>query len=407
MMTAEPIPHRSRQRGTALFLATALAGLGMAAFPLAGTAQAADPQCDQTAVLGCLDLSPAPMNPDLHMGFQDDAPTNGSGLYARKGSAAGNWSFRGNDDGSFQMVNNGTGKCVETVQPDSSISLHFPQLADCSGADVQKFYAQKEDDQGNYRIRSVTTDKCLDARRAYSPENRPEPVLELYGCIAESSGQIWNVAGMTPGQDKPSSALDAMATRYALRQFDNGSGVIKSATYDITDSSQKVTWKNELVSQSSSEKGQGPYCSNPGPAGSGDLTCTMNWTQTTSKETNWSNTFNVGITAGFSGTQKTPVTAQLSIGYSHTWGGSVTEAEMSGNGVLVVVPPGYKGWLARKVPYKATTGDWTITTDIGKSWKGTGTVNQAVSGVEGYYPELVKCTDQTTDEACTSTSNGQ
>ncbi|MGP8303200.1 RICIN domain-containing protein [Streptomyces inhibens] len=403
-MTTEPRPRRSGRRSTAVLLSIALTGLGVAASPLvAGTAHADGPQCDQTSVLACLDLATTLTTGQvLHLGLKNEGSSdNGNEVYARPGDAAGKWSFRVNDtDGSFQIVNNGTGKCVESKADES---LFFPQLWDCSGTDAQKFYVHKDDDQGNYRIRNVSNDRCLDAQRMGDhPNESVRGLVEIYGCHNAGSGQAWHPAAMNPAPEL-SSELDRLATLHALKQFDAGSSVIKEAKYSITDSTQKATQGAfQVVSVSSDQGGSSPYCVNhSGPSG-GDMTCGFSWQQSVADTISSSHT--VGISATVGTNSKSPVAASITASYQHTWGTSQTTTATSGSSVSITVPPGQTAWVARALAYKTVTGTWTITNDLGRTWTGQGTSSKPVEGIDGVHSILAKCTTDSTEPGCKATA---
>ncbi|ARH93948.1 MULTISPECIES: RICIN domain-containing protein [Streptomyces] len=152
-----------------MLLSLALTGLGVAASPfVAGTAHA-----------------------EALPWLRDEGSSDhGNAIYAQPGDAAGEWSFRVNEaDGSFHILTDGTGKCVDSEPHDA---LFMDELWDCSGADTQKLYAHTDGDQlnSNFRIRNVSNDECLDADGwgALSSESVRIPA-EIYGCHNGGTGQ--------------------------------------------------------------------------------------------------------------------------------------------------------------------------------------------------------------------------
>ncbi|MGW8557115.1 RICIN domain-containing protein [Streptomyces tubercidicus] len=410
------IPSRSGLRSTAVALAVALSGLGISASPfVAGTAHATTTPCSSDAsgttsaatttdpsVAACLDLSPTLMNANEHTGIKDDPDiADGELLYGSQGSASGQWRFEFSDDGSFQFVNESTGKCVDGNNPASPNPNYqtSPQLQTCSGADSQKFFLQKEDDQGNYRIRNVASNVCLDAERMASDGDGQ---LDLYHCIADDDpGQVWHPTTVNPTdstESTPTSLFDRMATLYALKQFNAGNDAVKSATYAITDSTSVVATQGsyQVVSVSSDKGGASPFCENATP--SGDMACSMNWAQSEAETVGSSDTVGTIIKVGTG--KSSPVQAEISAQYQHTWTQSQTTTATEGSSVAITIPPGQKAWVARALAYKTVTGTWTITTDLGRTWTGQGTATMPIEGVDGQFSVLLKCSLDSTDSRC-------
>ncbi|MFF4391862.1 RICIN domain-containing protein [Streptomyces sp. NPDC001552] len=437
-MTASTPHGRETRRMTACLL-VGFSLLAVAGSPLtAGTAFADDSTCEQTSVLACLDLSPVLLNAGAHLGLEDEGSSaDGNGLFIREGSPTpGKWSFKPNDDGSFQIVNNRTGKCVESRQPDQTSALFYPELWTCSGEATQKFYVHKDENRGNFRIRNVSNDKCLDAQRLTNDRNSEGP-MELYGCHAGGTGQTWlpsgNRAGSSPAQtaealagnaalglagvvagivadaarppDPAAPVLDALATQYALKQFDSHSSVIKRATYAITDYKQKAArGPYKIVSVANGQADNSPFCTNAsGPSG-GNMSCGMSWSQSEANTISYSHT--VGVSAKVGVGKESPVQAEVAFSYQHTWGKSTTTTQTSGRDVRIDVPPGQTAWLARALAYKTVTGTWTITNDLGRTWTATGTATMPVEGVDGQYSNLIKCTTDSLDPGCMATLDG-
>ncbi|WP_330479592.1 RICIN domain-containing protein [Streptomyces platensis] len=393
-----------------MLLSIVLTGLGITASPLvAGTAQAAGPQCDETSVLGCLDLASTISSGTMfHLGLENEGSSeNGTRIYARKGDAAGEWRFRVNEaDGTFQIVNNGTGKCVEAKHGNDGPQ---PVLWDCTGADVQKFYVHKENDQGegdyrsNYRIRSVSDNWALEAQRNAQSDPGPATFRPAYRTAA---GQVWYAAAMKNSTSTlPTGELDRIATLHTLKQFDANSSAIKEAKYSITDSTQKATLGDyQLVSISSDKGGSSPYCSNhSGPSG-GNMTCGFSWQQSVADTIGSSHTAGISATVGTN--SKSPVAASTTATYSHTWSESKTTTATSGSNVTIDIPPGQTAWLARAMAFKTVTGTWTITNDIGVTWTGQGTSTKPIEGIDGQSSDLAKCTTDSTNPGCKATAPG-
>ncbi|MGP8303594.1 hypothetical protein ACTPOK_37870 [Streptomyces inhibens] len=325
------------------------------------------------------------------------------------------WNFKPNpnNDGSFQIANNLVGKsgCVEVDE-----NGYLTMTVTCDDTDQkQLFYAEPDTSAAanTYQIRRVDNDQCVSAHwTPYEPAYAGGNALQMntVPCAGGVSGtggttpQQWTVTA-APGDGASGPTLDDLATQYALTQRNNGSGVITASSYTITDDSQPAyLGPYQLVSTSSEEQGSSPVCRNS--SSDGDFHCTMSWSQSSADQITDASTFGVNLTIGPGSEAKSPLKADVQIGYQRTYTETQTKTDASGGGYAVDVPPGQTAWVVRALALKTTTGDWTFSNDLGSTWTHHMAVTLPVDGVNNFHAVLAKCDTVSEKPECTSTRPG-
>ncbi|MEE4422434.1 hypothetical protein [Streptomyces bugieae] len=357
-------------------------------------------------------------NPNGPVDLLNDGSSDSNDVVLRPDGTAisDQWSFKPNpkNDGSFQIANNIPSKsgCVE-IDENGFLTM----TATCDDTDQkQLFYAEPVTDVANtYLIRRVDNDECVSSYwDQYASPYAGGAALQMNtrGCtegVGASGGDTteqWTVTA-APGDSPSGPTLDDLATQYALTQRNNGSGVITASSYTITDDSQPAhLGPYQLVSTSSDQQGSSPVCTNSsGPSG-GNLSCSMNWSQSSANMVSQTDTLGVNVTIGPGSEAKSPLKADVQLGYQHTWTETQTTTEASGTSYAMEVPPGQTAWLARALALKTTTGDWTFSNDAGSTWTHHMTVTMPVEGVDNVHSVIVKCTTDSTDPGCASSKPG-
>ncbi|GAA5611289.1 hypothetical protein CP981_01385 [Streptomyces platensis] len=291
------------------------------------------------------------------------------------------------EDGKFRLKNSASGQCLAKVPQDGTYPGDLTESA--CGETNAEWYVQPASNS-RYRIRHVEDDLCLSV-----PEVSRFAPGRVETCSGDNRAQIWGIGGRINRPDQ----LNAMATRYALKQFDEHSSVIPSATYKVDGATTATVGRIEKVSV-------GPPAKN---GTSRDMDQSMNWTQTTgyTYTAGGSVTTTAGITVGG---EKSPVSAQFSVAVQGNWSNSWSTSETDGGFVTIHIPPGEYGWIARGQLTKTVTGTWTITNDMGETWTGygTGTV-PAKDGTDGRHSSFQGCTSDVKDKyaECQQTDPGR
>ncbi|MFE6741606.1 hypothetical protein [Streptomyces tubercidicus] len=407
------------------FLAVALA------IPLSllatAPAHAEDPVCDTSSNTGCLTITPIlhdasgmwrSSNPNGTVDLLNDGSSDSNDVVMRSTDAdkvpANQWSFKPNpnNDGSFQIANNIPSKtgCVEV---DGNGYLTMNSTCDATNKSQLFYAAPVTDAVDTYVIRRVDNDQCVTSHwdpdaPAYDGGNALQMNTDscTHGGSASDGGvpsMEWTV-NASPGEGASGPTVLDLATQYALTQRNNGSGVITQSSYTITDNSQSAyLGPAQLVSTSSDLDSSSPVCKNAsGPSG-GNLSCSMNWSQSTTDLVSETDTFGVKLVIGPGSSAKSPLKSDVEIGYQHSYTETQTTTEASGANYQMEVPPGQTAWLARSLALKTTTGDWTFTTDLGSTWTHQMSVTLPVEGVDNVHSVMTKCTTDSTDQACIDT----
>ncbi|MGW8552726.1 RICIN domain-containing protein [Streptomyces tubercidicus] len=221
-------------RLTAMLLAICCVALGISASPLAsGIAHATD-DCTYK-ISECITITPKNDNPNQVLNAMDNGTDNGTQVitYApQEGSApAANerWHLATNDDGTFEIVNNSSSRCLDVTNESSRSTGHYlAYLWDCSNSDGQKFYAEPAGDgTGGYRLRQASSKLCLS-----HPDKMTHAVeLNLGDCTTDDS-LVWLIQAYAD-----EDGLQPLAAAYAIgacgADFDSDTGAISC---DLDDS---------------------------------------------------------------------------------------------------------------------------------------------------------------------------
>ncbi|MGW8555148.1 hypothetical protein [Streptomyces tubercidicus] len=356
-------------------------------------------------------------NPNGPVDLLNDGSSDSNDVVLRPDGTAisDQWSFKpirkkdGSSDGSFQIANNIPSKsgCVE-IDGNGFLTM----TASCDATDKkQLFYAQPVTDVANtYLIRRVENDQCVSSHwDQYASPFAGGAALQMNtrGCTAgvgASGGDTteqWTVTA-APGDGASGPTVDDLATQYALTQRNNGSGVITASSYTITDDSKPAELgPYQLVSVSSKEQGSSPLCKNSST--SGEIRCSMNWLQSSADQITDASTFGVNLLIGPGSEAKSPLKADVQIGYQRTYTESQTKTDSVGSGFMIEVPPGQTAWVVRALAFKETTGEWTFSNDVGSTWKHTMAVKLPVEGVDNLSSIVAKCSADSPKPECTST----
>ncbi|MFE6738285.1 hypothetical protein [Streptomyces tubercidicus] len=304
-------------------------------------------------------------------------------------------------DGRFHLKNQESDQCLLKAPEDEYPD--FPQdVADkstCNDTTNTEWYVQQVGKAGHkFLIRHVDDDLCMAPYPAPTEGKRIDAIARLVTCNAGDFEQRWFIS-TKPGDDTDTvlGNLSALATRYALKQFDAQSSVITSAKYE-PDSTAKATL--------------GPIqnATTGAPAKNGttsDMDLQVNWSQTTSYT--YTAGGSVTTTAGINvGGEKSPVSAEFSVAVQGNWSNSWRTDQTQGGSTTIHIRPGTYGWIARGQLTKAVTGKWTITNDLGDTWIGYGTaVIPAKDGTDGQNSITIGCTSDGQDPSCRATDPGR
>lgn len=426
-MPTERVPRNATRRIPA-FLAVALT---VPLSLLATTpAHAEDPSCDKGSSTGCMTIAPvqhdatgmaSTASPNGSVDLLNDDSSDSNDVVLRptdKGTVPSDqWSFKPNpnNDGSFQIANNIPSKsgCVE-----SDDNGYLTMTTICDDTDQKQLFSAEPVNNApanTYLIRRVDNDQCITSHwDQYASPFAGGAALQMnsVGCAdgvgagGGATNEQWT-ATAAPGDGASGPTVDDLATQYALTQHNKGSGVISASSYTITDDSQPAyLGPYQLVSTSSEEQSSSPVCKNSsGPSG-GNLSCSMNWSQSTADIVTETDQVGVNLTIGPGSEAKSPLKADVQLGYQHTWTESQTTTDSSGSSVTIDVPPGQTAWVARALALKTTTGDWTFSNDVGATWTHHMTVTMPVEGIDNVHSVVTKCTTDSTDPGCTASKPG-
>ncbi|MEU8787330.1 hypothetical protein [Streptomyces sp. NPDC048637] len=192
--------------------------------------------------------------------------------------------------------------------------------------------------------------------------------------------------------------LVGYATTYAVFQFYKGSSVVKgSYTYDAATPLVTSHGPYEIVSVSTDGGGNSAFCTNLSVGG--EMTCRFDWRQTMATTISNSDTLGTSVKVGTG--KESPVQAEFSVQYQHTWGKSTTTSDMQGFGIQIKVPAGKTAFLIRGWTTKKGVGTWTFSTDMGDTWTGKGeAIVPVAGGEEGPYGGAFMCTTDSPDSRC-------
>ncbi|MCF3144176.1 RICIN domain-containing protein [Streptomyces platensis] len=190
----------------ATLLAISILALGITVSPAAsGIAHASD--CTFSAS-ECVAIGPK-SDTSVVMNVEGSGTSNGDRV--RTGSPQSDapapneqWHFAANDDGTFQIVNNNSAKCLDVTTPThlGLTTVYSAYQWDCSNSDGQKFYAEPAGDSiQDYRLRQASSDQCL---TFFAGE------VELRDCTSGDDA-VWNIATFDAG-----SSIRELAATYAI-----------------------------------------------------------------------------------------------------------------------------------------------------------------------------------------------
>ncbi|MEV5941948.1 RICIN domain-containing protein [Streptomyces sp. NPDC051994] len=319
LATNHPPRHHAgaRPRMLAALLATCCVALGIALSPsMTGTAHA-DGTC--TNPIQCANFTSLSNNRALDV----QNGSTGDGAFIVTNSAPGyhqSWRLSINPkDSSFTIVNNATGKCIDTGWP-------ALRQQTCQGQSSQRWYLEPVAGAANsYLIRHEDDDQCLDLTASAQYDDAWTGLSVCHG----GQNQQW-----TAPTGARNLAVDHAATRC---QKDTSS----------------CTW---------SVKNEAPAAPLPTVCASSvwfnNTSGTISQAFSVTNETGWSNTIGDTMSASF-GTGNLPgvsanVTSQLS--FQSTWSGSTSV----NNSVTVPVPAKNYGWVTLSVLARKVTGTWTF-----------------------------------------------
>ncbi|MBT2511857.1 ricin-type beta-trefoil lectin domain protein [Streptomyces sp. ISL-98] len=321
-------PRRSGLPRTFAVLIAALAvTLGLAA--QAGTAQADDGS-------GLSGLTLTSVNSGRNLDVQNG--NTGDGVYIVTNSAPGyhqKWNASTQVDGSFTLVNDDTGKCIEAGFP---LKQQF-----CSGSSGQRWYFQPVSNTSDtFMIRNAGDNKCIDVVLAAQYN---DAWTQTYGCNA-SKAQQWKI---------PSSATSAAfkaAVDYASKRCQKD-----ATTCSWTKGSQAPA--EPLPKQCVS------------PVWYNGTEAPVPWTFSLNTSTGWSSQLGVSFTSSIGTGGASPVQTSVSL----TISGQVSYnlREDLGNSLMITVPSLHYGWVALSELATKVTGEWTFDAN-GFPWKATDTV---------------------------------
>ncbi|MFI0817574.1 RICIN domain-containing protein [Streptomyces sp. NPDC021098] len=321
-------PRLSGLRGTFAVLIAAFAlALGLAA--QTGTARADDGP-------GLTGLSFTSVNSGRNLDVQNG--NTGDGVFLVTNSAPGHhqkWSARTQADGSFTLVNDDTGKCVEAGYPLRQQS--------CSASSGQRWYFQPvSGGSDTFMIRNAGDNKCVDVVLGAQYD---DAWTQTYGCNG-SKAQQWKIPSSATG-----AAFEA-AVAHASKRCQKD-----AATCSWAKGSQSPA--EPLPKQCVS------------PVWYNGTEAAVPWTFSLKTTTGWSSKLGVSFTSGAGTGSASPVQASVSLTISGEVSYSLSEE--LGNSLTISVPSHQYGWVALSELATKVTGEWTFDAN-GFPWKAQDTV---------------------------------
>ncbi|WP_327321954.1 RICIN domain-containing protein [Streptomyces sp. NBC_01210] len=309
---------------------------------------------------------------------------------------ADEWSFVPVPDsnGRFQIRNDRTGGCIDF----NSDNDHLNKNPTCDPNNPkQNWYIQPSDLRPNtYIIRNYRNNKCMDRLNGYS--NLSGVTVGLYGCGNRNTNQAWEIQG---NSDNAGAALDNMALSYALKQYEDRSDIIRSATYvvdaDRSDRAVLAAYQNVTQDGGSTTNYSTLIADH-----------SVSWSQTTGTTVTITNGFStmIGVDFKFSPVpgRLTDVTLKTSITQTYSSArADSTSATETGTRVLRI-NPGEHGWVLRAQLTKTVRGTWTVQNDLGTSWTGLGTATVPVAeNTDNRRSDVVLCTSDSEQQLCRDT----
>ncbi|MFD5088480.1 RICIN domain-containing protein [Kitasatospora sp. NPDC058406] len=268
--------------------------------------------------------------------FTDQLMLDGRGQGAK-------WRLRVNQsDGTFGLVNNTFGKCLE-VRGSSAEAWNFVYAADCQEKPAQKWYFHPSG--SDFLLRNVSSGRCLDTWGGNKVPATPVGATSCKGSVS----QQWFFGNWTT---EPTPKQYASA--YAVKKCEASPA---TCSWDMKSEAPAAPMPSECVSEAW-------YNSTSAPT---------SHTFTMENTTGWSNELGSQVEAEFeSGTVASliaKVTVRLTVSYKSIWSGSKTV----NNQGTYTVPPGQYGWITLNKVARKVTGTWTFSAND-LPWKANDTV---------------------------------
>ncbi|MFF8787075.1 RICIN domain-containing protein [Streptomyces sp. NPDC015125] len=332
----------------ATFLAACCVALGVTVSPLgSGVAHAAD--CTDK-ISECMVIAPK-NDVSKRMNVQGSGTGNGDKVitYASQGGNNGpapneQWHLSANKDGTAQIVNNNSKKCVDLSSPTTwgVESYYLAYQWDCGNTDGQKFYTEPTGDSKNMiRLRQASSSKCL----TFVP-NDGNGGIQLKDCASDDN-QVW-------ATDVQDNSLRELAATYAV-----GKCGTDSANCDIDGASATYARGNPVCVA---------YFHNGDDAPTPPLVHTITETVADAKMTGQQTT--VGGTAGVSATF---ASATFKAEFNKSWQTSVqdTKTNTTAGGTTystAPVKPHHYAYILATPMTKTYTGKFTFNPKKWNEW---------------------------------------
>ncbi|MFI1166283.1 RICIN domain-containing protein [Streptomyces sp. NPDC020801] len=344
--------------------------------------------------------------------LKSDFPNGRTETVLRIHPAEDSWTFvpNPNGSGSFQIRNDTTNNCLDYNTDDDNVG--YGQSGYCDAKNPkQNWYVQPSDTKDNtygyktWILRNVNSNKCLDD---YFGNTAESTSVGLHDCGTDHPNQTWSIRKTDPvdvnsdtqthhNQDAVDGQLDDLAMQYALTQYDQGLGGIRSASYvvdqDHSDSAAPGTYTN-VTPESGTVSNDTTL-----PADQ-----SVSWSHTTGTTVTISNSVMVtlGVDLKVGGPVETTVRTSVAYTFTHSRADSVSDTQ-TGTATLHI-KPGEHGWILRAQLSKRVTGTWTVVSDLGTSWTGPGSATTPVAeGTDNQHSNIVLCTSDSTAEICKDT----
>ncbi|GAA2498678.1 hypothetical protein GCM10010393_33670 [Streptomyces gobitricini] len=328
------------------------------------TAQTGTARADDSGATALSGLTFTSVNSGRNLDVQNG--NTGDGVFLVTNSAPGyhqKWTAATQADGSFTLVNDGTGKCV---------AAGFPlRQQSCSGASGQRWYFQPVPGVTDaFMLRNAGDNKCVDVLLA-SQNN--DAWTQTHACNG-SKAQQWRIPSTA------TSAAFGAAVDYASKRCQKD-----AATCSWTKGTQAPA--EPLPKQCVS------------PVWYNGTESPVPWTFSLHTSTGWSSQMGVSFTSGIGSGGPSPV--QTSVSLTITGQVSYDLRQDLGNSLMITVPSRHYGWVALSELATKVTGKWTFDAN-GFPWTVTDTVTVPLKsddqGQSSIYlartgPEFTSCHD--------------
>ncbi|GAA2437927.1 RICIN domain-containing protein [Streptomyces lavendulocolor] len=321
---------RSGLPGTfAVLLGALVVVLGLAALP--GTARAAE--SGASALDG---LTFTSVNSGRNLDVQNG--NTGDGVFLVTNSAPGyhqKWTAATQADGSFTLVNDATGKCVEAGFPLRQQS--------CSGSSGQRWYFQPVRGTADaFMLRNAGDHKCVDV------------------LLAAQNNDAWTQTHACNGTKAQQWRIPSSATSAAFK------AAVDHASKRCQKDAATCTWTKGTQAPAEPLPKQ---CVSP--VWYNGTEAPVPWTFSLHTSTGWSSQMGVSFTSGVGTGGPSPVQTSVSL----TISGQISYdlRQDLGNSLMITVPSRHYGWVALSELATKVTGEWTFDAN-GFPWKVTDTV---------------------------------